>query len=58
MPVITLPTSAAVLLAAVLAYRPTVEDAALAFDAEPPADVLRLLRVLHTGVRAALTGRP
>jgi len=58
MPVTAEPTSAAELLAAVLVYRPTTEDGALAFGVELPAEVVRRLRVLHTGVRAALTGRP
>ena len=58
MPAVTAPTSAAELSAVVLAYRPTMEVGALAFVVEPPPELERLLRVLHTGVRAALTGRP
>ena len=57
MPAVTAPTSAAELFAAVTAYRPTTEGGVLAFEVEPPPALERLLRVLHTGVRAALTGR-
>ena len=53
----TIPTTAAGLLALVAEFRPTVEGGALAFDLDPPADLLPLLRVLHTGIRAGLTGR-
>ncbi len=52
------PATAADLLAAVAAYRPVVEDGALEFELDPPAGLTRRLRVLHTGVRAALAGRP
>ncbi|QJX00254.1 hypothetical protein [Frigoriglobus tundricola] len=51
------PTTAAELLALVELFGPTVEDGALVFDRDPPADLLAALRVLHTGIRAALTGR-
>ncbi len=53
----TIPTTAAGLLALVAEVGPTVEGGALAFDLDPPDDLLPLLRVLHTGIRAALTGR-
>lgn len=52
------PATAADLLAAVAAYRPAVEGGALEFELGPPAGLVRRLRVLHTGVRAALAGRP
>ncbi|MBN9521630.1 hypothetical protein J0H58_24445 [bacterium] len=52
-----IPATTADLLAAVAAYRPVVEDGALEFELDPPAGLMRRLRVLHTGVRAALTGR-
>ena len=51
------PTTAAGLLALVEPFGPAVEGGALAFDLDPPADLLPALRVLHTGIRAALTGR-
>lgn len=53
----TLPTTAAGLLALVAEFRPAVEGGALVFDLDPPPDLLLLLRVLHTGVRAGLIGR-
>ncbi|QDU23586.1 hypothetical protein [Urbifossiella limnaea] len=58
MPTTAAPATVADLLAAVLAYRPTVEDGALAFAVELPTELGRRLWVLHTGVRAALAGRP
>jgi hypothetical protein len=45
------------LLAAVRPIGPAVEGEALAFDLDPPAELLPALRVLHTGLRAALAGR-
>lgn len=36
---------------------PAVDGADLVFDRDPPADLVPLLELLHTGVRAALTGR-
>ena len=36
---------------------PAVEGEALVFDTDPPARFARYLDALHTGVRAALTGR-
>lgn len=57
MPTVIPPSTVADLLAAVLAYLPTVEGEALAFEAGLPRELSRRLRVLHTGVRAALTGR-
>lgn len=53
----THPTTAAGLLARVAEFRPAVEGGALVFDLDPPDDLLPLLRVLHTGIRAAITGR-
>ncbi len=50
-------TTAHALLAAVQQYGPTVDGDDLAFTADPPAELDALLSVLHTGVRAALTGR-
>ncbi|MBM3978692.1 MAG: hypothetical protein FJ304_00115 [Planctomycetes bacterium] len=51
------PTTAAELLALVGECGPTVEDGALVFDRDPAADLVPALRVLHTGIRALLTGR-
>ena len=51
------PTTATGLLALVEPFGPTVEGGALVCDLDPPADILPALRVLHTGVRAGLTGR-
>jgi hypothetical protein len=51
------PTSAAGLLAAVRPFGPEAEGESLAFDLDPPEDLLPALRVLHTGLRAALTDR-
>jgi hypothetical protein len=45
------------LLAAVGAFGPTVEGEDLAFAADPPVDLMGVLKVLHTGVRALLAGR-
>lgn len=56
-PTATPPATAAGLLALVAEFRPAVEGGALVFDLDPPADLLPLVRVLHTGIRAALTGR-
>ncbi len=52
-----IPTTAAGLLTLVEPFGPTVEGGALVFGLDPPAELLPLLRVLHTGIRAALTGR-
>jgi hypothetical protein len=52
------PVTAAGLLAAVVPCEPTVEDGTTAFALDPPAALDPRLRVLHTGVRAVLTGRP
>lgn len=51
------PTTAAGLLALVGSLGPSVENAALVFALDPPAEQLPALRVLHTGIRAGLTGR-
>lgn len=45
------------LFAATLIYRPTIEDGELVFATDPPAELAAALSVLHTGVRAVLTGR-
>ena len=37
---------------------PRVEGDELAFDREPPADLLAYVSLLQTGLRAALSGRP
>jgi hypothetical protein len=51
------PATAAGLLAVVEPFGPAVDDGSLVFDRDPPAELLSLLRVLHTAIRAALTGR-
>jgi hypothetical protein len=51
-------TTAAKLLAALKPYRPAVEADALVFDSEVPEGLDPLLKVLHTGCRALLTGNP
>ncbi|CEF48212.1 unnamed protein product [uncultured bacterium] len=51
------PTTAHGLLALVEPLGPAVENEDLVFDADPPADVDPLLRVLHTGVRALVVGK-
>lgn len=52
------PTTAAALLAAVRPFGPVADGAALAFDLDPPAELVAALAVLHSGVRALLAGRP
>jgi hypothetical protein len=54
----TTPSTASALLAALREYGPTVDGDELAFDCDPPAALVRVAAVLHTGVRALLTGRP
>ena len=44
------------LLAALQAFTPAVDDGELTFD-ELPLDLEAALRILHTGVRAMMTGR-
>jgi hypothetical protein len=51
------PATATGLLALVEPFGPAAEGDALVFDLDPPADLEPALRVLHTGIRAALTGR-
>ena len=51
------PATARGLLAALAAFGPAVEGEALTFAADPPPDLDELLRVLHTVVRALLSGR-
>jgi hypothetical protein len=50
-------TTAHALLAAVLQHNPSADGSDLMFATDPPAELDALLSVLHTGVRAALTGR-
>lgn len=51
------PTTAAGLLVRVELFGPTVEGGALVFDLDPPAELLPALCVLHTGIRAVVSGR-
>jgi hypothetical protein len=51
------PTTAHDLFALVKPLGPAVEAEDLVFDVEPPADLDLLLRVLHTGLRALVTGK-
>ena len=51
------PTTAAALLAAVRPFDPAADGAGLVFDLDPPAELVAALSVLHSGVRAQLTGR-
>jgi hypothetical protein len=51
------PTTAAELLALLDEFGPAVEGGELVFERDPPDDLEPALRVLHTGVRAALSGR-
>jgi hypothetical protein len=53
----TAPATARGLHAAVLAFGPAAEGEDLVFTAAPPAELVGVLRVLHTGVRALLVGR-
>lgn len=58
MPTATCPqTTARSLLAALESFGVTVEGGELVLAADPPAELVGVLRVLHTGVRALLTGR-
>ncbi|AWM39108.1 hypothetical protein GobsT_26160 [Gemmata obscuriglobus] len=50
-------TTATELLARVRGYGPAAEGAELVFATDPPPELDVLLRVLHTGIRAVLTGR-
>jgi hypothetical protein len=51
------PSTARALLDSLDGAGPTVEGEELAFADDPPAALLPVLRVLHTGVRALLAGR-
>jgi hypothetical protein len=51
------PTTARALRATLEPFGPGAEGDELALRADPPAGLLPLLRVLHTGVRALLAGR-
>ncbi|MBN9518544.1 hypothetical protein J0H58_08510 [bacterium] len=51
------PTTVRGLLDLLTPFAPAAEGEDLVFAADPPADLDAVLRVLHTGVRAALTGR-
>jgi len=55
--IVSAPLTVAGLLDDLAAYGPTVEARELSFERDPPAELLPVLRVLHTGVRAVLTGR-
>jgi hypothetical protein len=57
MPVIRAPTTARALPAVVEPFGLSVEEAGLLLAASLPADLESALSVLHTGVRAVLTGR-
>src|SRR4051794_32108566 len=52
-----LPVTARDLLARVGLFGPAVTNEELAFSGDLPAELVVALSVLHTGVRAALTGR-
>lgn len=54
---VTAPTTARSLLSAAEPFLPAVEGDELVFGSDPPADLEPALRVLHTGVRALLSGR-
>ena len=51
------PATASGLLALVEPFGPVVEGGALVFDTDPSAALEPALRVLHTGLRALLSGR-
>ena len=53
----TPPRTARGLVATLAPFRPWVDRAALGFDLDLPQELESLLSVLHTGVRALLTGR-
>lgn len=55
--VVTTVTTARGLLALVKPLGPSAEGAELVFDTDPPAELVPALSVVHTGVRALLTGR-
>src|SRR5262245_34424082 len=49
--------TARALLALVEPFGPSADGAELVFDADPPGEWVPALMVLHTGLRAVLTGR-
>ena len=49
--------AAADLLESLAPFGPSADGPALALDRPPPAELAAAVRVLHTGVRAALAGR-
>jgi hypothetical protein len=51
------PTAARALLARLELFGPAAADDDLVLDLDPPAELARVAAVLHTGVRAVLTGR-
>lgn len=51
------PSTARDLFAAVEAFGPAADCGELVFDLDPSAELLPVLAVLHTGVRALLVGR-
>jgi hypothetical protein len=57
-PTITTTSNTALsLLALVQPYGPEIDEEALGFKTDPPTELHPVLRMLHTGVRALLTGR-
>ncbi len=51
------PTTARALAAVLTPFGPGVDGCALVFDLEPPVHLEPALSVIHTGIRAILTGR-
>ena len=51
------PATAGDVLRAVLPFGPAADGEDLVFAADPPADLVGVLGVLHTGVRALLQGK-
>ncbi|QDU20663.1 hypothetical protein [Urbifossiella limnaea] len=49
--------TAVALLESLAPYRPIVEDGELVVELDPPAGLVARLEILHTGVRAVLSGR-
>jgi hypothetical protein len=54
---VTVPTTPLALLAALRPLGPGVEGRELVLATDPPAEFLSVLGVMHSGVRAVLTGR-
>jgi hypothetical protein len=51
------PTTARALASVLTPFSPGVDGRALVFDLEPHADLEPVLSVIHTGIRAMLTGQ-